>query len=992
LPLFLLQLWGGSSTGRAAAAPPAPRSPAPALPRALPGDYEMQLSSHLETPARAGIAWSSGGGTRFRVQYLAPDGPPADPAFGPPPPAAPAWNVGLQLLDERAQCAWWEQQSAPGVARQCVCWPLNASGPGLPPPAPLPDWVSFAAFPAGTVLNGTATHGERLCRVWRVPIAGLFSFWFYYEDAATSAPVGFYTRQMAIDITAVKVGPPQPPLAVPENCYHVPAGAQAAAEAAPAQLPPPPPPLLLQQPESDPLVRPGTTAGSCVTAATVGTATYHCLGKRWTVTVPPQCAATPSVGGRSACGLVVDIHGWNMDGEMQDKNTRLRARGSEGPSYFVTLQPSACCIPPDTSWTDSAGSYNSSAVQVKQVADEIVALYKLDRDRLHVTGFSQGGCMTWQLLAAYPSYWASVAPTACGNWLGVPAGGLPIPLLYQQGVHDGLVPISRGRAAVAELRTAWGLTEHTLVASSPSYNYTRFTSPTGGGGGGGGGLLEMITHEYVGVPVGPLAIWGHCFAGSPDVPGVRPLVKGQLMNFGCPYDPSSAPGKADYDYSEVVAAFFRTHTKRTSTERTLPRLPLPTPSPASDFTMPLRNEDGQLCQGLNNSGAQAPAETDWFFAAKRGVFTHFLNGLQNSFGSNSQGKNSTWSDCVDEFSAEAYAESAAATGAKYAVITMMQGSNNLLGPNARYNELTGYKPGRACSKRDLVLDIHAALAKRGLHMLLYWTGDGPHADAQASAGMGLPGCPGTDPGGMECRKNIPELFVQRWGSVLQEYAVRYGEKVKGWWVDGCYEYFNYTDAKLKSYHDAIRKGNPRAMMAFNGGANYFPIGDCPVCESLTGPMDKCYSRWNDITNVSPDTCSRPLALARYLTAFANEKVLYHLQGEADWGKPPNSHSVDPFNDIPTSRHAGGQQWHTLGFIGQTWAAACNGTCRYTAAQFRDYSRKVAAGGGVLTVDATTPKRKHGCSASSTACSGVEGAQDGRYRRRRRRRPAATAAR
>jgi len=41
--------------------------------------------------------------------------------------------------------------------------------------------------------------------------------------------------------------------------------------------------------------------------------------------------------------------------------------------------------------------------------------------------------------------------------------------------------------------------------------------------------------------------------------------------------------------------------------------------------------------------------------------------------------------------------------------------------------------------RDLVLDIYAALDKRGLKLLLYWTGDGPHEDHQASAGMGMPG-------------------------------------------------------------------------------------------------------------------------------------------------------------------------------------------------------------------------------------------------------------
>ena len=35
-------------------------------------------------------------------------------------------------------------------------------------------------------------------------------------------------------------------------------------------------------------------------------------------------------------------------------------------------------------------------------------------------------------------------------------------------------------------------------------------------------------------------------------------------------------------------------------------------------------------------------------------------------------------------------------------------------------------------------------------------------------------------------------FIEKWASVLEEYAVRYGDKVKGWWIDGCYDYFGYT--------------------------------------------------------------------------------------------------------------------------------------------------------------------------------------------------------
>jgi hypothetical protein len=76
-----------------------------------------------------------------------------------------------------------------------------------------------------------------------------------------------------------------------------------------------------------------------------------------------------------------------------------------------------------------------------------------------------------------------------------------------------------------------------------------------------------------------------------------------------------------------------------------------------------------------------PSETDWFFEAKRGVFTHYLHALQSSNGTSAQGNASTsWTDTVDTFDADAYAESVAVTGARYATITLMQGDKFLLGP------------------------------------------------------------------------------------------------------------------------------------------------------------------------------------------------------------------------------------------------------------------------------------------------------------------------
>ena len=73
---------------------------------------------------------------------------------------------------------------------------------------------------------------------------------------------------------------------------------------------------------------------------------------------------------------------------------------------------------------------------------------------------------------------------------------------------------------------------------------------------------------------------------------------------------------------------------------------------------------------LDDESATPPRgpSTDWLSAAQRGVFTHYLPGLQNNFGYSAQGKNSSWSQCVSELDAGAYAADVAATGARWAVL------------------------------------------------------------------------------------------------------------------------------------------------------------------------------------------------------------------------------------------------------------------------------------------------------------------------------------
>ena len=124
---------------------------------------------------------------------------------------------------------------------------------------------------------------------------------------------------------------------------------------------------------------------------------------------------------------------------------------------------------------------------------------------------------------------------------------------------------------------------------------------------------------------------------------------------------------------------------------------------------------------------------------------------------------------------------------------------------------------------------NAALGKRGIDLYLYYTGDGPYKHKEIGGRFGF-----TEPRNV----GVTRPFVEKWASVLEEYAVRYGENVKGWWIDGCYAGFlKYNDDLLALSANAIWKGNPKALVAMNNGVRpYFAkhySGDDFTCRTGT---------------------------------------------------------------------------------------------------------------------------------------------------------------
>ena len=212
--------------------------------------------------------------------------------------------------------------------------------------------------------------------------------------------------------------------------------------------------------------------------------------------------------------------------------------------------------------------------------------------------------------------------------------------------------------------------------------------------------------------------------------------------------------------------------------------------------------------------------TDWFHQAKWGVMTHYLGAPPSSKGG-AELTAEMWNDQVNRFDVAGLVDQLASTGARYLLFTIGQNSGHFCAPNATYDKLVGIAPSK-CSRRDLVADLAAALAKRNIRLMVYLPSGAPAADPVARQKLGwLWGrtggwqLPGEPVGG-----RLAE-FQRRWESVIREWSQRWGKSVAGWWIDGCYfpdQMYRFDDEpNFASFARALKAGNPDSIIAFNPG-------------------------------------------------------------------------------------------------------------------------------------------------------------------------------
>ena len=275
---------------------------------------------------------------------------------------------------------------------------------------------------------------------------------------------------------------------------------------------------------------------------------------------------------------------------------------------------------------------------------------------------------------------------------------------------------------------------------------------------------------------------------------------------------------------------------------------------------------------LSNSRAEeGPSKTDWLHEAKIGAFLHLLPGNDEQFA------------LLKDFDAESLAEQLDQMGAKYFVLTLGQNSGYFNAPNATYDRITGYQPGERCSPRDLPLELYEQLHPRGIRLMLYLPCQPPNRDPRAQQAFGLPQGPKDQPVSME--------LANQWGQVIEEWSVRYGDKVAGWWFDGGYEHIGFNNDIARVYAQSVARGNADAIVTFNPGI----------------------------------------------------KLIRHTESE-DYTA---GELGDAFSHVPTSRWVEGSQWHALTYLGSTWS---HRDVRHPTDQWRSWYQQVASHDGAVTLD------------------------------------------
>lgn len=147
--------------------------------------------------------------------------------------------------------------------------------------------------------------------------------------------------------------------------------------------------------------------------------------------------------------LVLFLHGAGERGndiELVKRNgpPKLVEEGTDFPFILVSPQ-----CPEGTRW-------NYQTLSLIALIDEIENKYRVDKNRIYLTGLSMGGQGTWSLALTQPNRFAAIAPV-CGwtdTWEVCKISHIPTWVFH--GAKDDIVPVTESEQMVSALQKCGG--------------------------------------------------------------------------------------------------------------------------------------------------------------------------------------------------------------------------------------------------------------------------------------------------------------------------------------------------------------------------------------------------------------------------------------------------------------------------------------------------------------------------------------------------------
>lgn len=189
--------------------------------------------------------------------------------------------------------------------------------------------------------------------------------------------------------------------------------------------------------------------------------THHSMSftLKYLVYLPPEYNSSAE----TKWPLILFLHG---AGERGDSLNMVKRHGppklvEEGRDFgFIIISPQC----PSKQWW--------SADLLNRLLDEVITQYRVDEERIYVTGLSMGGFGTWDLASEYPQRFAAIAPI-CGGGHPEQAWNMRhLPVWVFHGAKDEVVSIGLSEIMVQSLKKYNGKVRYTVYPEAHHDSWT----------------------------------------------------------------------------------------------------------------------------------------------------------------------------------------------------------------------------------------------------------------------------------------------------------------------------------------------------------------------------------------------------------------------------------------------------------------------------------------------------------------------------------------